>query len=105
MPLRLGARLFADDEPLVMAVVNRTPDSFFDRGRTYRLGAALDRVAQVVDEGAAIIDVGGVKAAPGTDVSPAEEIDRVVELVERIRAVSSVVISVDTWRAEVGEAV
>ncbi len=89
-----------------MAIVNRTPDSFYDRGRTYALDAALARVDQVVDEGAAIVDIGGVKAAPGEQVPPEEEARRVVEVVERVRARHpDVVISVDTYRAAVGELV
>ncbi|MCW2608260.1 MAG: dihydropteroate synthase [Frankiales bacterium] len=89
-----------------MAIVNRTPDSFFDRGRTYGLGAALDRVDQVVEEGAAIVDVGGVKAAPGEHVDAQEEARRVVDLVEQVRTRHpDVVVSVDTYRADVGELV
>jgi dihydropteroate synthase len=88
-----------------MAIVNRTPDSFFDQGSTYALAAALDRVDQVVDEGAAIVDVGGVKAAPGDPVDAAEESRRVVEVIEAVRERHrDVVISVDTYRAEVGDA-
>jgi dihydropteroate synthase len=88
-----------------MAIVNRTPDSFFDQGSTYDLGAALDRVDQVVDEGAAIVDIGGVKAAPGDPVDAAEETRRVLEVVEAVRGRHpDLVISVDTYRAEVGDA-
>ena len=105
-PLRLGRRTFGPGEPVVMAIVNRTPDSFYDRGRTYGLDAALARVDQVVDEGAAIVDIGGVKAAPGEQVPPQEEARRVIEVVERVRAQHpDVVISVDTYRAAVGELV
>jgi len=105
-PLRLGRRTFGPGEPVVMAIVNRTPDSFYDRGRTYGLDAALARVDQVVDEGAAIVDIGGVKAAPGEQVPPQEEARRVIEVVERVRARHpDVVISVDTYRAAVGELV
>jgi dihydropteroate synthase len=87
-----------------MAIVNRTPDSFYDKGSTYALGAALDRVDQVVAEGAAIVDIGGVKAAPGDAVDATEESRRVVEVVEAVRdRHPDVVISVDTYRAEVGE--
>lgn len=104
-PLRLGVREFHPDEPVVMAIVNRTPDSFFDKGRTYELGAALDRVDQAVDEGASIVDIGGVKAAPGAAVDAQEERRRVVELVELARARHPrLVISVDTYRAEVADA-
>ncbi|HEU0129909.1 MAG TPA: dihydropteroate synthase [Mycobacteriales bacterium] len=88
-----------------MAIVNRTPDSFFDKGATYAHGAALDRVDRVVEEGAAIVDVGGVKAGPGDDVDAAEEIRRTAAFVGEVRSRHpDVVISVDTWRAEVGEA-
>jgi dihydropteroate synthase len=104
--LRLGAREFGPAEPVVMAIVNRTPDSFFDKGATYGLAAALDRVDQVVEEGAAIVDVGGVKAAPGDEVDAAEEARRVLDLVTAIRERHpDVVISVDTYRAEVGDLV
>lgn len=88
--------------PLVMAVINRTPDSFYDAGRTYALGAALDAADRAVAEGADVLDIGGVKAGRGADVNAAEECRRVVEPIERIRAAHpDVLISVDTWRAEV----
>ncbi len=106
VPLRLGRRVFAPDEPVVMAIVNRTPDSFYDRGRTFGLEAALERVDQVVEEGADVVDIGGVKAAPGDDVSAQEEARRVVGLVEQVRhRHPDVVVSVDTYRADVGELV
>lgn len=105
-PLRLGTRVFPPGELVVMAVVNRTPDSFYDRGRTYRLGAALDRVEQAVAQGAAIIDIGGVKAGVGPHVSVAEELDRVLPVLTAVRARHpDVVLSVDTYRAAVAEAV
>ncbi len=89
-----------------MAVINRTPDSFFDQGATYGLDAALAAAGQAVADGADVLDIGGVKAGPGDDVSVAEEIRRVVGLVSAIRdRHPGVVISVDTWRAPVGEAV
>ena len=69
-----------------MAIVNRTPDSFYDQGATYADGAALDRVAQVVAEGADIIDIGGVKAGYGDDVDAAEELRRTASFVEQVRA-------------------
>jgi dihydropteroate synthase len=102
VPLRLGRRTFADDELTVMAIVNRTPDSFYDRGATYGLGAALGAVDRAVAEGAAIVDIGGVKAGPGDDVDPVEELRRTAELVRAVRAAyPDLVISVDTWRSEV----
>lgn len=104
--LRLGRHSFADDATLMMAIVNRTPDSFYDRGATWAEDAAFARVAAVVEQGAEIVDVGGIKAAPGEEIGPAEEKARVVDFVARVReSYPSVVISVDTWRAEVGDAV
>ncbi|MCX2924419.1 dihydropteroate synthase [Streptomyces sp. NEAU-W12] len=104
--LRLGRREFAPHEPVIMAIVNRTPDSFYDRGATFRDEPALARVEQAVAEGAAIIDVGGVKAGPGEEVSAEEEARRTVGFVGEVRRrFPDVVISVDTWRHEVGEAV
>ena len=102
MPLRLGRRTFGDDETVVMAIVNRTPDSFYDRGATFADDAALAAVDRAVAEGAGIIDVGGVKAGPGAEVDAAEEIRRTASFVAAVRARYDVAISVDTWRAEVG---
>jgi len=105
MTLRLGRGVFADTDLLVMAIVNRTPDSFFDKGASWSDDAAMARVHQVVAEGADIIDIGGVKAGPGEFVSPKEEARRVVPFIEAVRtAYPDVVISVDTWRHEVGRA-
>ncbi|MBT0565515.1 dihydropteroate synthase [Williamsia sp. CHRR-6] len=85
-----------------MAIVNRTPDSFYDRGASFTDEAAMQRVHQVVAEGADLVDVGGVKAGPGVVVDTAEEIDRVVPFIEWVRtAYPDLIISVDTWRAEV----
>ncbi|WP_406059789.1 dihydropteroate synthase [Micromonospora sp. NBC_00860] len=100
--LRLGGHTFAPGELVVMAIINRTPDSFFDRGATYAADSALRAVERAVDEGAAIIDIGGVKAGPGADVDVAEEIRRTVDTIAAVRAAfPEVVISIDTWRAEV----
>jgi dihydropteroate synthase len=104
--LRLGRQEFPDGATLMMAIVNRTPDSFYDRGATWAEDKAFDRVAQVVDEGAEIVDIGGIKAAPGEEIDVTEERRRVVDFVARVRsAYPGLVISVDTWRAEVGRAV
>ncbi len=104
--LTFGAHAFADDELLVMAIINRTPDSFYDKGATYAKDAALDRVTQVVEQGAHIVDIGGVKAGPGQQVDADEEKRRVVSFVADVAARHPhVVISVDTWRADVGRAV
>jgi dihydropteroate synthase len=91
---------------LVMAIVNRTPDSFYDRGVTFAFDAAMQRVHDVVRDGADIVDIGGVKAAPGDDVDTAEEIGRTRDFVAAVRAeYPQLAISVDTWRHEVGAAV
>ncbi|MFK8848907.1 dihydropteroate synthase [Streptomyces sp. Ac-502] len=104
--LRLGNREFTVHEPVIMAIVNRTPDSFYDQGATFTDEPALARVEQAVAEGAAIIDIGGVKAGPGEEVSAAEEARRTVGFVAEVRKrFPDVVISVDTWRHDVGEAV
>src|SRR3954453_15890657 len=85
-----------------MAIVNRTPDSFYDRGATYAMAAALERVDRVVAEGADMVDVGGVKAAPGDEGEAAGEIRRAAGLGAAIRAAPPPLpISIDTWRAEV----
>jgi dihydropteroate synthase len=86
-----------------MAIVNRTPDSFYDRGASFADDAALARVDAAVSEGADIIDIGGVKAGPGAEVDVAEEVRRVIPFVVAVRdRYPDVVISVDTWRGEVG---
>lgn len=91
--------------PTVMAIVNRTPDSFYDRGATAAEEAALARVDEVVAAGAGIVDIGGVKAGIGAEVTVAEEIERVVPTIAKVRErYPDLHISVDTWRAEVGEA-
>ncbi len=85
-----------------MAIVNRTPDSFYDKGATFSDDAAREAVHRAVAEGADVIDVGGVKAGPGDSVDPATEIARLVPFVEWIRgAYPDQLISVDTWRSEV----
>ncbi len=89
-----------------MAIVNRTPDSFYDRGASYAEGAAHDAVDRAVADGAAIIDIGGVKAGPGDEVDVAEELRRTAGFVAAVRdRHPGTVISVDTWRAEVGAVV
>lgn len=92
--------------PRVMAIINRTPDSFYDKGATFAIDAARERCREVVQAGATIVDVGGVKAGPGDEVDPQEEIDRVVPFIAAVRGElpAGVDISVDTWRPEVADA-
>ena len=104
-PLVLGRSTFRPTDLVIMAIVNRTPDSFYDKGATFTDVAAMDAVARAIDNGAGIIDIGGVKAGPGAEVDAQEEIRRTASLVAEIRSRYDVVISVDTWRAEVGRVV
>jgi dihydropteroate synthase len=89
---------------LVMGILNRTPDSFYDRGATFDLDDLIRRAAQLIADGADVLDVGGVKAGPGPDVDEAEELDRVVPTIEALHDRVEVPISVDTWRASVLDA-
>lgn len=89
----------------VMGIVNRTPDSFYDRGATYALESAVEHATRLVAEGADIVDVGGVKGGPGAEVSVDEELERIVPFVEALRAADDrVLLSVDTYRAPVADA-
>jgi dihydropteroate synthase len=100
--LRLGERVVdVRDRVVVMGILNRTPDSFYDRGATWSLDAFLRRAEQLVADGADLLDVGGVKAGPGPEVDENEELDRVIPAVEALRSRFDVPLSVDTWRASV----
>src|ERR1700683_4885065 len=100
--LRLRDHTFAPGRLLVMAIVNRTPDSFYDAGRTWDEPAAMERVHQVIADGADIIDIGGVPAAPGRVVDVPEEVKRTASFIGAVRsAYPDVAISADTWRHEV----
>ncbi len=103
--LTFRGRRVARDRALVMAIINRTPDSFYDRGATFEPDVALEAVRRAVADGAEVVDIGGVKAGPGDAVDAAEEIARTVPFIAAVReAEPDVVISIDTWRAEVAEA-
>ncbi len=100
--LRLGDRTVdIEHRALVMGILNRTPDSFYDKGATFALDDLVRRAGVLVDQGADVLDVGGVKAGPGPEVGEAEELDRVVPAVEAVAARFDVAVSVDTWRASV----
>lgn len=99
-PRVIGGRTYDfSRQVVVMAIVNRTPDSFHDRGRTFALEKATEAVAKAAADGADWIDIGGVPFAPGPEVSAAEELDRVLPVVEAARGLA--VVSVDTFRPEV----
>ena len=84
-----------------MGILNRTPDSFYDQGAYFAFDDFLRKAEQLVADGADFLDVGGVKAGPGDEVTEAEELDRVVPAVEALAARFDVPLSVDTWRASV----
>jgi len=106
-PVRaIGRRTFDfRSEIVVMGVVNRTPDSFYDRGRTFLFQAAVDAALDAAESGAGWVDIGGMPFSPYTpDVDPVQEIERVVPVVAAVVAASDVVVSVDTSRAQVAAA-
>ncbi|WP_285035697.1 dihydropteroate synthase [Plantibacter sp. ME-Dv--P-095] len=102
---RIGARTFDFSKQVaVMAIINRTPDSFFDQGATFSLDRAIEAAVTAAEQGADWVDIGGAKFAPGPEIPAAEELDRVLPVVEALAARSDVVISVDTFRPEVAAA-
>lgn len=103
--LDLGATTFdVTTRALVMGILNRTTDSFYEPAATYDLDALFARAEQLVADGADLLDIGGVKAGPGDDISEAEELDRVVVVVKELVARFDLPISIDTWRASVAQA-
>jgi len=104
--LQLGDRRYdLTHRALVMGILNRTPDSFYDKGATFALDKLWARAEQIVAEGADIVDIGGVKAGPGPEVTEEEELERVVPVVAGLAARFDLPVSVDTWRASVARAV
>lgn len=102
--LELGSHAFdITHRALVMGILNRTPDSFFDAGEYWDFDDFLAKADQLVAEGADFLDVGGVKAGPGDDVTSEMELERVVPAVQALLNRFELPISVDTWRAEVLE--
>ncbi len=105
VPVVLRGRTFGADHPVVMAIVNLTPDSFYAPARHASADAAVDAVAWAADEGADIVDIGGIRAGRGPRVEAADEVRRVIPLIELVRASHpDLLISVDTWRADVARA-
>jgi dihydropteroate synthase len=97
-------RVDVTNRALVMGVLNRTKDSFYEPAATYDLDGFFTRAEQLVAEGADILDVGGVKAGPGDEVSEEEELDRVVPVLRELAARFDAPLSIDTWRASVAKA-
>ena len=89
--------------PLVMGIVNVTPDSFYEGGATAEPAAAIERGLALLDAGAAIVDVGGMTARPGRELTVDEELARVLPVLTGLRARTDAVLSVDTYRAAVAE--
>jgi dihydropteroate synthase len=105
MKLALGDRRYdITTRALVMGILNRTTDSFYDKGAFFEMDRFLGRAEQLVTDGADILDVGGVKAGPGPEVTEEEELDRVIPAVEVLHARFDVPLSADTWRATVANA-
>ena len=105
-PVRtIGSRTFDFSRQIaVMAVINRTPDSFYDSGKTFALDRAIEACLTAAAEGADLVDIGGVKFGPGPEVPAKEELHRVIPVIEAVAAESDVVISVDTFRPDVAAA-
>ena len=102
--LSLGATTYdLTSRALVMGILNRTKDSFYEPAATFDLDALFERAEQLVRDGADLLDVGGVKAGPGDDVDEAEELDRVIPVVTELVRRFDVPISIDTWRASVAK--
>jgi dihydropteroate synthase len=103
--LHLGRHRFdVTHRAVVMGILNRTPDSFYDQGAYWDFDAFLAQAERLVLDGADLLDVGGVKAGPGEEVGEDEELARVVPAVEALRARFDLPLSVDTWRASVARA-
>ncbi len=101
--LNARGRLLSLERPLVMGILNVTPDSFFDESRVNSSTAVYHKAGQMLKEGADLLDVGGCSTRPGADeISVNEELDRVIPAIEMLaRQWPELVISVDTWRAKV----
>ncbi|HEY2331833.1 MAG TPA: dihydropteroate synthase [Acidimicrobiales bacterium] len=105
MELALGPHRFdVSSRALVMGILNRTPDSFYDQGRFWDMDDFFRLAERLVLDGADLLDVGGVKAGPGAEVGEAEELERVVPAVQGLRARFDIPLSIDTWRSSVAEA-
>lgn len=105
MFLDLGSTRFdITHRAVVMGILNRTPDSFYDQGSYYAFDDFLRKAEQLVFDGADFLDVGGVKAGPGDEVTESEELERVVPAIEALRSRFDLPLSVDTWRASVAKA-
>ena len=97
--------LLPPDRPAIMGILNVTPDSFSDGGRFKARDAAMRQAMMMIDQGADIIDIGGESTRPGSDpVSETEELDRVIPVIEALRAESATPVSIDTMKPAVARA-
>lgn len=104
--IRVGDKLLALSKPVVMGILNATPDSFYEGSREETTSGAIKKAEEMIAFGASIIDVGGYSTRPGADdISIEEETNRVVPIIEAIRSsFPDIAISVDTFRSQVAEA-
>lgn len=99
----INGKLFSFDYPLVMGILNATPDSFYDGGQNNSVEAAVKRAGQILEEGGDIIDIGAMSTRPGSEeVSIEEELQRLIPVVKAVAtAYPDAILSVDTYRAAV----
>ena len=104
--MKIGNRFFdVENDCNIMGILNVTPDSFSDGGRWNNMEKAKQHVADMIEEGAGIIDVGGESTRPGhVQITIQEEIDRVVPVIEMIKANFDIPVSIDSYKSEVVEA-
>ena len=104
IPLSPGRQLSLS-RPLVMGILNVTPDSFSDGGKFTGVEAAVNRALEMIDQGADIIDIGGESSRPGAEpVEPDVEMHRVIPVIEALRWKSDICVSIDTYRAQTARA-
>lgn len=103
--IRYNGELIDLSKPLVMGILNVTPDSFYDGGQYPTIDAAVNHVREMLNEGAGIIDIGACSSRPGAaDVGPEQELKRLVPVIRQIkRTFSDIIISVDTYHSKVAE--
>jgi dihydropteroate synthase len=103
--LQARGRMIDVDRPLIMAVINATPDSFSDAGQYSTVEARMERTKEVLDQGADILDIGGQSAITGVpEISEDEEIERITPVIQWVAANTNAIMSIDTYRPKVAEA-
>ena len=101
----LNGKLFSFDKPLIMGIINMTPDSFFDGGKYNSCDKALVKIENMLDQGASIIDIGGCSTRPGSEsISISEEWIRIEKIIKQsIKFFPKIIISVDTFRSDIAK--